>query len=915
MYECEYCMRTFDRKSRYLKHRERKTPCIKNKTLPSAVAVASKSLPEPSNEQMDIINAVSDEYNVIVSAVAGSGKTTAINLIAKHLYPKEILVITYNRRLMDDGNIRAKEYSIDNMEVRTYHSLCSKLHQKAEKDAGIIAAIKSDSCSKRDINYDIIIIDEAQDCKNLLYKYVVKVLGENKKNVQLVILGDGRQNIYKFDGADSRYLSCADKIMKNGKEWKTLTLSTSYRLTPAVAGFINNCMLGKDVIVGGNTRNINMKPEYHIIDGFNNNLWDKWVDDFERMLDKNSYKYDDVFIIASSVRQGGRIRNPVTRLENALVRKGIPCNAITFDDEQLNKNTMRGKIVFSTFHSVKGLERKVVVVLGMDAFFYKLGNNTNESRDVCPNPLYVACTRVLEKMILVHNASNNHLPFLKKKLLEDYVDVKKYSNYSKTRDYMYKKKDTIECTTLIKGIKEELFEPFTKYFNVIQHGEDSIVKDTIINTNGDQYENVSDIIGVGVVEYSVMPIIKDITIRRLLLRDENKIPENYLKFIKSDKNNDNKFKSIKYILELANIYLSYSHGFLFKLSQLKRYDFITQEIVNKLADRLRFNLSKKIETEISKRCSTEWYDGTHKKFLEIYSRCDVIDYDNKTLWEVKCKQSLTTTDKLQLIIYTVSLADPEYKYKLINLYTNEIIELTYNDCLKDLLNQFITDKYKYIQEISDTEFINTNRVEIRGNIDQDCFVLDEDEEDKEDEKKYTMVFDIETTGTSSNNHRIVSICWELFDKDNELQSSKYYIVRPTDFNINEYPNAVKIHKITQNKALDKGVPLTEILSEFNESLNITSTLVAHNLTFDEKFIMKESGRNNKLDVITKMANLKKYCTMKNSRTIVNAKDYKGHLKNPNLGELYKHFFNDTFNAHNADEDVKACAKCYFKLIN
>ena len=40
------------------------------------------------------------------------------------------------------------------------------------------------------------------------------------------------------------------------------------------------------------------------------------------------------------------------------------------------------------------------------------------------------------------------------------------------------------------------------------------------------------------------------------------------------------------------------------------------------------------------------------------------------------------------------------------------------------------------------------------------------------------------------------------------------------------------------------------------------------------------------------------------------------FKPPRLIELYRHFFGEeaTFKQHDAEEDVIACAKCYFKMI-
>ena len=56
--------------------------------------------------------------------------------------------------------------------------------------------------------------------------------------------------------------------------------------------------------------------------------------------------------------------------------------------------------------------------------------------------------------------------------------------------------------------------------------------------------------------------------------------------------------------------------------------------------------------------------------------------------------------------------------------------------------------------------------------------------------------------------------------------------------------------------------------------------------------------------------------MKHGMPIANIKFKNSNkLKSPKLIELYKHFYNEEFDgAHNAEVDVIACAKCYFKMI-
>lgn len=56
----------------------------------------------PSEEQKAIIENLKNQYNITVEAVAGSGKTTTCLLIAKSFKEKEVLILTYNKRLADE---------------------------------------------------------------------------------------------------------------------------------------------------------------------------------------------------------------------------------------------------------------------------------------------------------------------------------------------------------------------------------------------------------------------------------------------------------------------------------------------------------------------------------------------------------------------------------------------------------------------------------------------------------------------------------------------------------------------------------------------------------------------------------------------------------------------------------------------
>ena len=71
-------------------------------------------------------------------------------------------------------------------------------------------------------------------------------IGNNQS--QIVVLGDQKQCIYDFPqkGADYRYLTLSPQIWDSEKEWISLRLQTSYRITKPMELFVNNVMLGNE---------------------------------------------------------------------------------------------------------------------------------------------------------------------------------------------------------------------------------------------------------------------------------------------------------------------------------------------------------------------------------------------------------------------------------------------------------------------------------------------------------------------------------------------------------------------------------------------------------------------------------------------------------------------------------------------
>lgn len=164
-------------------------------------------LAPPSTEQSTIIGAIHGGQNVMVNSVAGSGKTTLALHIAKCNTARSVLLLTYNKRLKEETRAKVVGNLLTNMEVHSYHAMGYKFYaDSCFRDNGLRMVVEQDIEPRRAVpNYDIIIVDEAQDMKKVFYAFVHKLLRDmSKSKPLLVIVGDENQCIFKFNEADHR---------------------------------------------------------------------------------------------------------------------------------------------------------------------------------------------------------------------------------------------------------------------------------------------------------------------------------------------------------------------------------------------------------------------------------------------------------------------------------------------------------------------------------------------------------------------------------------------------------------------------------------------------------------------------------------------------------------------------------------
>ena len=186
------------------------------------------------------------------------------------------------------------------------------------------------------------------------------------------------------------------------------------------------------------------------------------------------------------------------------------------------------------------------------------------------------------------------------------------------------------------------------------------------------------------------------------------------------------------------------------------------------------------------------------------------------------------------------------------------------------------------------------------------------------ENNIYIFFDTETTGLPinwkapvqdvNNWPRMVQIAWLLYDANGNRIDEKDFIIKPEGFSIPD--DAMQVHGISTERAMDEGQDLDFVLKLFAEQIETASTLVAHNMSFDEKIVGAEFIRKS---IPNKLFQTNRICTMKESTGYCQIPGYYGY-KWPKLSELHIELFGEDFEeAHDAAVDINATAKCFWKM--
>ena len=674
----------------------------------------------PSQEQAEIIRLITEGQDVVANCVAGAGKTTSILFLAKRFPNKRILHLTYNNELKSDNQLKAQKWGVKNVNSYTFHGLYVNIYDsKGYVDSVIREGLLRNIAPRNKIpHFDIIVVDECQDMNSLYYNLLKKFIRDSGVlDYQMLVLGDRWQAIYEFLGADSRFLTLCSKIWE--REFIPVSLSTSYRLTNQVSAFINEVMLGRKRIL---TNKEGPRVKYIVDDIFKcaNYIAAYLVNEIR----KGVLRPDDIFILAGSIKND---RSPIRLLENALVEMGIPCYYPTSDDHVPDKEVIRGKIVFGTFNSSKGRERETVVIYGFDESYYKFfGKDLNPK--VCPQILYVANTRPLNQLILVHNYKNAPLPFLKKNLREiaylpyvEYIQLKCPLINNPGITMLFEDKKHTSPTELVKHISESNMNLITDIMKQIITVESppiySVDIPSKITCSDGNVEEISDINGV------VIPAIYELRHRGHMTIEEdmrllyhNICVNGEHTFLQNSYNSlgDTITNTVGFI-RLGIMYLSLKEKIYNKIQQIDKYDWLTNEMIEGCFQ----TLSKFIPEDAKYERSIEYKSTSFPEFgsVKISGRIDVMN--EEIVYEFKCTDTLTTEHQLQLLLYAwmwkhEHMDDLGFReFKLVNIRTGEVHVLdTESHLIEEAVAILLNNKYGVAKKLDDTQFINACKLEI-----------------------------------------------------------------------------------------------------------------------------------------------------------------------------------------------------------
>lgn len=354
-------------------------------SLSKEIKDIEKQIIQLTQKQQEAFLEMDDNDRIIIKGTGGTGKTLILyeQAIRKAIQGKKVIIICYNKLLAQYLNKKLETEELDitkNIEIWQLHAYL--LNKLKEKGSTFQDKIMNDKFFKNELpkkflkyeydKFDVLLIDEAQDILNYNYIDILeKIINKGLKNGVWCMSVDPNQNLYNKDFYE---------VLEYIKE----------EIRPTIKRLNDNCRNTKQISYQNEVFTQIEQAKNEVINGnevkyivYQNNEGQKSkIKQVIKDLKAEGISINDIVVLSKYT-----FENSLFKGDNFL--KDI-CN-IKFSEEYLDEEKLG--ITFSTIHSFKGLEAKVVLLCDVDKVEEKYNQLLN----------YVAISRSKEVLYIFLN--------------------------------------------------------------------------------------------------------------------------------------------------------------------------------------------------------------------------------------------------------------------------------------------------------------------------------------------------------------------------------------------------------------------------------------------------------------------------------------------------------------------------------
>ena len=259
--------------------------------------------------------------------------------------------------------------------------------------------------------FEHVLIDEYQDVNAMQIELIDLI----KKN-NVFAVGDPRQSIFGWRGSDISYIL---NFSKKSDDSETIYLVKNYRSNKRIVDFMNHSIRQMKV------PDLESTKDYHSEISLTD--FDSEEDEQNFVLRelqslKNKVSGDEIFVLARTNRQ-------LNALSTKLKANNIP-HIVSTDEIKKPTIANSGDITLATIHAIKGLEAKIIFVIGCNELNFpckasdhpvielvKMGMQEYDKEEEEKRLFYVAISRAKEKLYLTYSGKKPTY-FINKEMLD-----------------------------------------------------------------------------------------------------------------------------------------------------------------------------------------------------------------------------------------------------------------------------------------------------------------------------------------------------------------------------------------------------------------------------------------------------------------------------------------------------------------